>query len=56
VLQVAARHGIAVSGLHDCFHTAPAQPGLVIGFGAVSTTQLPAALSMLGRALASQSQ
>jgi GntR family transcriptional regulator / MocR family aminotransferase len=52
VLQVAARHGIAVSGLHDCFRTAPAQPGLVIGFGAVSTTELPAALRMLGRALA----
>jgi GntR family transcriptional regulator/MocR family aminotransferase len=54
VLQVAARHGIAVSGLHDCFHTSPAQPGLVIGFGAVSTTELPAALRMLGRALASR--
>jgi len=52
MLQVAARNGIAVSGLHDCFHTAPAQPGLVIGFGAVSTKELPAALSMLGRALA----
>jgi hypothetical protein len=26
----------------------------VIGFGAVSTTELPAALRMLGRALASQ--
>ena len=54
VLQVAARHGIAVSGLHDCFHTSPAQPGLVIGFGAVSTTELPAALRMLERALASR--
>ena len=56
VLQVAARHGIAVSGLHDCFRTLPAQPGLVIGFGAVSTTELPAALRMLDRALASQSR
>jgi GntR family transcriptional regulator/MocR family aminotransferase len=56
VLQVAARHGIAVSGLHDCFHTAPAQPGLVIGFGAVSTTELPTALRMLDRALSSPSR
>jgi GntR family transcriptional regulator/MocR family aminotransferase len=56
VLQVAARHGIALSGLHDCFRTLPAQPGLVIGFGAVSTTELPAALRMLERALASPSR
>jgi GntR family transcriptional regulator / MocR family aminotransferase len=54
VLQAAARHGIATSGLHDCFRTAPAQQGLLIGFGAVSTTGLPAALRTLGRILASQ--
>jgi GntR family transcriptional regulator / MocR family aminotransferase len=54
VLQAAARHGVATSGLHDCFRTAPAQPGLLIGFGAVSTTGLPAALRTLGRILASQ--
>jgi len=54
VLQAAARHGIATSGLHDCFQTAPAQPGLLIGFGAVSTTSLPAALRTLGRILAAQ--
>jgi GntR family transcriptional regulator/MocR family aminotransferase len=54
VLQAAARHGIAISGLQDCFRTAPAQPGLLIGFGAVSTTGLLAALRTLGRILASQ--
>ena len=55
VLQAAARHGIATSGMHDCFQTGPAQSGLLIGFGAVSTAELPAALRMLDRALASQS-
>jgi GntR family transcriptional regulator/MocR family aminotransferase len=56
VLQAAARHGIVVSGLSDCFHTAPARSGLLLGFGAVSTSGLPAALRMLHRVLASQSQ
>jgi GntR family transcriptional regulator / MocR family aminotransferase len=51
VLRAAARHGIAMSGLHDCFHTAPAQQGLMIGFGAVGATGLPAALRTLGRIL-----
>ena len=54
VLQAAAGHGIATSGLHDCFCTGPAQSGLLIGFGAASTTDLPAALRTLGRTLASQ--
>ncbi|HXZ70051.1 MAG TPA: hypothetical protein VEH31_04145, partial [Streptosporangiaceae bacterium] len=53
VLQAAARHGIVTSGLRDCFYTAPAQSGLLIGFGAVSTTGLPVALRILGRVLAS---
>jgi GntR family transcriptional regulator / MocR family aminotransferase len=55
VLQAAARHGIAAAGLSDCFHTAPAQSGLLIGFGPVSTSGLPTALRMLNRVLASQS-
>ena len=55
VLQAAARHGIAIAGLRDCFHTRPPQSGLLIGFGAVSTIELPAALRMLDRTLASQS-
>ena len=54
VLPAAARHGIATSGLQDCFGTARAQPGLLIGFGAVSTTGLSAALRTLGRLLTSQ--
>jgi GntR family transcriptional regulator / MocR family aminotransferase len=53
VLQAAARHGIVITGLDDCFHTVPAQSGLLIGFGAVSTTGLPVALRTLGRILAS---
>jgi GntR family transcriptional regulator/MocR family aminotransferase len=55
VLQAAARHGIVVAGLSDCFHTAPAQAGLLIGFGAVSIRELPTALRMLDRVLAAQS-
>jgi GntR family transcriptional regulator/MocR family aminotransferase len=55
VLQAAARHGIAAAGLSDCFHTALAQSGLLIGFGPVSTSGLPTALRMLNRVLASQS-
>jgi GntR family transcriptional regulator / MocR family aminotransferase len=53
VLQAAARNGIATSGLRDCFHAAPGQSGLLIGFGAVSTAGLPVALRTLGRILAS---
>jgi DNA-binding transcriptional MocR family regulator len=53
VLQAAAGHGIVTAGLSDCFHTAPAQSGLLIGFGAVSTTGLSAALRTLNRILAS---
>ena len=53
VLRAAARHGIVTSGLSDCFHTGPAQSGLLIGFGTVSSTGLQAALRTLGRILAS---
>src|SRR5580693_6117429 len=53
VLQAAARHGIVTAGLQHCFYTAPAQSGLQIGFGAVSTAGLPVALRTLGRILAS---
>ncbi|MGH3187742.1 MAG: hypothetical protein ACRDPY_16080 [Streptosporangiaceae bacterium] len=52
VLQDAAGASIAVSGLRDCFHAGPAQPGLLIGFGAVSAADLPAALRMLDYILA----
>ena len=53
VLRAAARHGIVTSGLRDCFHTGPAQSGLLMGFGTVSSTGLQAALRTLGRVLAS---
>jgi GntR family transcriptional regulator / MocR family aminotransferase len=52
VLHAAARHGIATSGLRDCFRTGTAQSGLLIGFGAVSAADLPTALRMLGCVLA----
>ena len=52
VLRAAARHGIVTSGLRDCFREGPAQSGLLIGFGAVGTADLPVALRMLGRILA----
>ena len=53
MLQAAARHGIITAGLHHCFRTGPAQSGLLIGFGAVSTAGLPVAPRTLGRILAS---
>jgi GntR family transcriptional regulator/MocR family aminotransferase len=53
VLHAAARNGIVTSGLRHCFYAGPAQSGLVLGFGAVSTTGLPVALRTLGRILAS---
>jgi GntR family transcriptional regulator / MocR family aminotransferase len=53
VLQAAARHGVVTSGLHDCYHTVPAREGLLVGFGAVTTTGLAAALRILDRILAS---
>jgi len=53
VLQAAARHGVVASGLHDCYHTVPAREGLLVGFGAVTTTGLAAALRILDRILAS---
>ena len=55
VLRAAARHGIATAGLSQCYHTAPPQQGLQIGFGAISTAGLPVALRILGRILASAS-
>jgi hypothetical protein len=54
VLHAAARHGVVTSCLHDCYYTAPAQSGLLIGFCAVSTAGLPVALRTLGRILAAQ--
>ena len=48
VLRAAAGHGIGLMGLHHFFHSSPPQQGLLLGFGAISTTDLPAALRILG--------
>jgi GntR family transcriptional regulator/MocR family aminotransferase len=50
VLRAVGSRGIATSGLSDCFRASPAQPGLLLGFGRVSTADLPAALDALSRA------
>ncbi len=47
VRAAAAARGIATTGLSQCFHARPAQPGLVIGFGAIEAAGLPAALDGL---------
>jgi GntR family transcriptional regulator / MocR family aminotransferase len=44
VLQAADLRGILTYGLSDWFYSSPAKPGLLIGFGAVSTADLPTAL------------
>jgi GntR family transcriptional regulator/MocR family aminotransferase len=48
VMQAAAELGIGMMGLHHFFHASPPQQGLLIGFGAISTTDLPEALRILG--------
>lgn len=47
VRAAAAARGIATTGLSQYFHARPARPGLVIGFGAIDATELPAALDGL---------
>jgi GntR family transcriptional regulator / MocR family aminotransferase len=47
VRAAAAARGIATTGLSQYFHARPAQPGLVIGFGAIEAAGLPAALEGL---------
>jgi GntR family transcriptional regulator/MocR family aminotransferase len=47
VRAAAAARGIATTGLSQYFHTRPAQPGLVIGFGAIEVAGLPGALEGL---------
>ncbi len=53
VLQVARRNGIATFGMRDSFRAHPPRHGLLLGFGAVSTADLPAALRVLEDVLAS---
>jgi DNA-binding transcriptional MocR family regulator len=52
VVAAAAARGIATTGLSQYFHGRPARPGLVVGFGAIGTAELPAALDELRGALA----
>jgi GntR family transcriptional regulator / MocR family aminotransferase len=52
VMRAAADHGIGMMGLHHFFHASPPQQGLLLGFGAVRTADLPAALRTLGGLLA----
>jgi GntR family transcriptional regulator/MocR family aminotransferase len=47
VRAAAAARGIATTGLSQHFHAGSAQPGLVIGFGAIEVAALPAALEGL---------
>lgn len=47
VQLAAARHGIAMMTIHDFFHASPARQGLLLGFGAISNKDLPAALRTL---------
>jgi GntR family transcriptional regulator/MocR family aminotransferase len=51
VMRAAAQHGIGLMGLQHFFHSSPPQQGLLLGFGAVSTADLPAALRTLGGVL-----
>jgi GntR family transcriptional regulator / MocR family aminotransferase len=44
VLQALAERGVVTAGLRDCYQASPPQQGLLIGFGAVSTKDLPVAL------------
>lgn len=52
VRAAAAARGIATTGLRQYFHGSPGMPGVVIGFGAIDTSELPAALTALCGALA----
>jgi len=51
VRAAAAERGIATTGLAHYYHAGPAQPGLVIGFGAIDAGELPAAVHALSDVL-----
>jgi GntR family transcriptional regulator / MocR family aminotransferase len=55
VLAAAAAHGIAATGLSWHYESNPGQQGLVMGFGAIPTADLPDALKALASALRSVS-
>ena len=52
ILHAAARHGIGMMGLQQFFHASPPRQGLLLGFSAITTTDLPVALRTLGQILA----
>ena len=54
VIQAAAEHGIGMMGLQQFFHASAPQQGLLLGFGAIRTTDLRPALHALGGILAAQ--
>jgi GntR family transcriptional regulator / MocR family aminotransferase len=51
VLRAAAEAGLGMLGLRQSFHASPPQEGLLLGFGAARTADLPAALRVLDRVL-----
>jgi GntR family transcriptional regulator/MocR family aminotransferase len=53
VLRALHSRAIAACGMRDCFHARPYQQGLLLGFSAVSTTDLPVALRALAAVLES---
>jgi GntR family transcriptional regulator / MocR family aminotransferase len=54
VIQAAASRGILLMGFRNCYCASPRQQGLVLGFSAVSTSDLPLALDTLASVLAGQ--
>ncbi len=51
VRDAARRQGIALGNFAQCWQKPDPPAGLIIGFGAIPTTQLPTALALLGRVL-----
>jgi GntR family transcriptional regulator / MocR family aminotransferase len=54
ILPAAAEHGIGIMGLQQFFHASPPRHGLLLGFSAITTTDLTEALRVLGRILAAK--
>ena len=51
VRKAALRRGLGTMGLRQFYQAAPSQPGLVLGFGAIATADLPATVRVLGDVL-----
>jgi GntR family transcriptional regulator / MocR family aminotransferase len=45
-----AAEGVRLGGYHDCWHTPPDHEGIVIGFGNITTSDLPVALATVAAA------